>query len=91
MIKSEDTPKIAFRTKYGHYEFTVMPFDLTNAPTAFTDLMNRAFRPYLDKFVVVFIDNILMCSKDREGYADYLRMEFQTLGGVSTLWQIKEV
>jgi len=78
-IKLEDIPKIAFRTRYGHYKFTVMPFGPTNAPAAFMDLMNRVFRPYLDKFVVVFIDDILIYSKDREEYAEHLRTILQTL------------
>ena len=59
-MKDVYVPKIAFRTRYGHYEFVVMPFGLTNASTAFMDLMNRVFYPYLDKFVVLFIDVILV-------------------------------
>ena len=78
-IKSEDIPKTAFRTRYGHYGFTVMPFGLANAPTAFIVLINRVFRPYLDNFVVVFIEDIIIYSKDREEHADHLRMVLQTL------------
>ncbi|KAL0543870.1 hypothetical protein IC582_018975 [Cucumis melo] len=78
-IKDEDIPKTAFRSRYGHYEFIVMSFGLTNAPAVFMDLMNRVFREFLDTFVIVFIDDILIYSKTEAEHEEHLRMVLQTL------------
>ena len=78
-IKDADVHKTAFRMRYGYYEFLVMPLGLTNAPTAFMDLMNRVFPPYVDHFVVVFIDDILVYSNDREDQDMHLRVVLETL------------
>ncbi|KAH0746273.1 hypothetical protein KY285_007930 [Solanum tuberosum] len=78
-VRDSDIPNIAFRTRYGHYEFAVMSFGLTNAPLTFMDLMNRVFKQYLDMFVIVFIVDILIYSRNEEEYASHLRVVLQTL------------
>nr|GEZ22860.1 putative reverse transcriptase domain-containing protein [Tanacetum cinerariifolium] len=78
-VREEDIPKTAFRTRYGHFELIVMPFGLTNALAVFMDLMNRICRPYLDKFVIVFIDDILIYSKSKKEHEVHLKLILELL------------
>ena len=78
-MKAEDVSNTAFRTRYEHFEFLVMSFGVTNVPAVFMDLMNHVFASYLDQFVVVFIDEILIYSKTKEEHAEHLRIILQTL------------
>ena len=78
-VREADVLKIAFRTRYGHFKFTVMPFGLTKALTAFMDLMNKVLQPYLDQFVVVFVDDILIYSQSEVEHEDHLRIILQLL------------
>ena len=78
-VMEANIPKTAFRTRYGHFEFTVIPFGLTNAPVAFMDLMHRVFQPYLDQFFVVFVDEILIYSQSEREHEDHLRIVLQLL------------
>nr|GFB24232.1 RNA-directed DNA polymerase homolog [Tanacetum cinerariifolium] len=78
-VREEDILKTAFRTRYGHYEFQVMPFGLTNATAVFMDLMHRVCKPYMDKFVIVFIDDILVYSKDEKEHKEHLKAILELL------------
>ena len=78
-VREADILKTTFRTRYGHFKFTVMPFGLMNVPAGFMDLMHRVFQPYLDQFVMVFVDNILIYSQFEEEHEDHLRIVLQAL------------
>jgi len=79
LVKAEDVPKTASRSRYGHYEYVVMPFGVTNAPALFMDYINRIFRPFVDKFIVVFIDDILIYSRTKEEHGGHLRIVMEIL------------
>jgi hypothetical protein len=78
-VKEEDNSKIAFQTRYGYYEYSVLPLGVTNASGVFMEYMNRIFHPYLDQFVVVFIDYIFVNSKSEEEHVEHLRVVLHTL------------
>ena len=78
-VKHKDIPNTTFQTWYGHFEFLVMSFGLTNAPVDVMDLMNRVFKPFLDVFVIVFIDDILVYSRSEEDHANHLQQVLQIL------------
>nr|GEV32813.1 putative reverse transcriptase domain-containing protein [Tanacetum cinerariifolium] len=78
-VRDEDIPKTAFKTRYEYFEFPVMPFGLTNAPAIFIDLINRVCKPHLDEFVIVFIDDILIYSRNKKEHANHLRIILELL------------
>ena len=88
-VRETDIPKTAFRTRYGHFEFTVMPFGLTNAPAAFMDIMHRVFQPYLDQLVGVFVDDILIYSQSKWEHEYHLRIVLQLLRDQMLIFKIR--
>nr|GEX16936.1 putative reverse transcriptase domain-containing protein [Tanacetum cinerariifolium] len=90
-VREQDIPKTSFRTRYGHYKFQVMPFGLTNAPAVFMDLMNRVCKPYLDKFAIVFVDDILIYSKDKKEHKEHLKEILELLRRRSCMLSFQNV
>ncbi|GJW64296.1 putative reverse transcriptase domain-containing protein [Tanacetum coccineum] len=90
-VREEDILKIAFKTRYGHYEFQLIPFGLTNAPSVFMDLMNRVCKPYLDRFVIVFIDDILIYSKRRKEHKGHLKLILKLLNEEGQVFKLEKV
>lgn len=90
-IRSVDIPKTTFRTRYGHYEFLVMSFGLTNALANFMDMINKIFRPYLYKFMVVFIDDILVYSRSRKEHEQHLRIVLKDVEGELAICKVLQV
>ena len=90
-VQESDVPKTTFRTRYGHYEFLVMSFGLTNSPTAFMDLINRVFQPYLDRFIIVFIDDILVYSGSSEEHAEHFEDCITDPKGKTVICQVEQV
>src|SRR5438045_7059135 len=85
-IADKDIPKTAFNTRYGKYEFLVMPFGLTNAPATFQTLMNQILRPFIDKFVLVYLDDILIYSNSAEEHREHLRLVLEALRQHTLYW-----
>ena len=90
-IKDEDIHKIAFKTRYGHYEFVVVPFGLTNAPATFMCLMSSVFSRCLDKFVLVFLDDILLYSKNEEEHEEHFEIDIEIAQEASTVCETEQV
>ena len=88
-VRETNIPKTAFRTRYGHFEFMVIPFGLIYVPTAFMDLLHRVFQPYLDQFVVVFLDDILIYSQSERKHEYHLRIFFTVAERPSIVRQVQ--
>ena len=91
LVKPKDVQKTAFRSRYGHYEYVVMSFGVTNATTIFMDYMNRIFRPYLDQFVIIFIVDILIYSESREKHVEHLRVVLEFLESINYMGSYQNV